>query len=475
MRNLFYYLVLSFIILGSCKEGDEKQRLAQDQSPGLKPNVLFIAIDDMNDWTSLFDSENPIKVPTLEKLAKRGAFFTKAYCSSPACNPSRTSIMTGTRPHKTGVYGNNSDWRSALPESTTLQKLFMNNGYYVAGAGKIFHHKKDWAFHDNASFNEFLLMEIDKPYPPSKINGIEWFGSIRTDWGPWPEHLEETADYKTSSYAIQFLQETHHQPFFLNVGIYKPHSPWFVPEEFFTPYPKSKLEMPLLNESDVNDLPPGANTLMKGKKWFWNGMVRAQKENPESYREFVQAYQASATFADKMLSRVIEALDASPYANNTVIIVWSDHGFHLGEKEHIEKFALWEKSTHVPYIIIAPGQIAPGTVVEDPVDLTSIYPTLAALCNVQTPAVEGISLLPYLQNSTEDLPPALMTYMKGNHAVRTKRWRYIQYQDGSAELYDHHNDPNEWQNLAGEPQYSKIIEELKRHLPAHNAEQVEDM
>ena len=163
-----------------------------------KPNVLFITIDDMNDWTTVFDKNNPIKIPNIEKLADRGVFFSKAYCSSAACNPSRASVMTGTRPHKTGIYGNKSDWRGALPKIKTMQRHFKENGYFVCGSGKVFHHHKDWAYHDNASFHDYLMMSINEPYPEEKLNGLEWYGSRNTDWGAWPDDIKKTADYRTA-------------------------------------------------------------------------------------------------------------------------------------------------------------------------------------------------------------------------------------------------------------------------------------
>lgn len=441
-----------------------------------RPNILFIAVDDMNDWTSVFDPQNPIKVPNIEKLAGQGAFFKRAYCSSAACNPSRASIMTGTRPHKTGIYGNASDWRSALPEVKTLQRFFKDQGYYVGGAGKIFHHHRDWAYHDNASFHEFLMMQINEPYPTQKLNGLEEYGSKNTDWGPWPERIEETADYRTAEYATEFLQRKHLQPFFLNVGIYKPHSPFFAPPEYFAAYPKDQLVMPALNTEDWNDLPSGAAQLMDKKKWFWNGMMKAQEKYPDAWKDYVRAYQACAGFADAMIGKVIAALDASPYKDNTIIVLWSDHGFHLGEKDHFEKFALWEKTNHVPYIIIAPGVTSPGMVLEQPVDLTTLYPTLVDLCGFETPnTLDGFSLVPLLKEPQLTLPPALMTYGKGNHALRTERWRYIRYKDGSEELYDHKQDPNEWTNLAGEKKYRDLMDEFAAQLPTKNAEQVPDL
>ena len=441
-----------------------------------RPNVLLITIDDMNDWISLFDPDNPIQTPCIEKLAERGTFFSRAYCSSPACNPSRASVWTGTRPHKTGIYGNSSDWRNALPEVKPLQRYFKDNGYFVCGTGKVFHHHLDWAFHDNASFNEYLMMSINEPYPDQKLNGLEWYGSRNTDWGVWPDTIVLTADYRSAEYAIQKLEQKHDRPFFLNVGIYKPHSPFFAPKEFFDCYPDSLVELPRSYSEDMDDLPAGALQLVKSTGWFWDGMEKAVEEKPDAYRDYVRAYQACASFADEMIAKVLEALNDSPYKENTIVILWSDHGFHLGEKEHFEKFALWEKSTHIPFIIVAPGLTTPGSRIDKPVDMTAIYPTLSELCGLEIPdQVDGISLVPLLKDSCLEYPPALMTYMKGNHAIRSERWRYIQYADGTQELYDHQNDPDEWYNLANEEEYKEVIEELKQYIPDENAEQVPDL
>jgi len=441
-----------------------------------KPNILFITIDDMNDWTTVFDKNNPIQIPNIEKLAERGVFFPRAYCSSPACNPSRASVMTGTRPHKTGIYGNSSDWRGALPKIKTIQRYFKENGYFVCGSGKIFHHHKDWAFHDNASFDEYLMISINEPYPDKKLNGLGWYGSRNTDWGAWPEDIKKTADYRTAQYAIQKLNQKFDQPFFLNIGIYKPHSPFFAPQEFFDKYPSNNMVMPQIPEDDMDDLPEGAKNLLKPTGWFWNGMIKAQKQNSNAYKDYVQAYQACASFADEMIGKIISALDKSPYKDNTIIVLWSDHGFHLGEKEHFEKFALWEKTTHIPFIIIAPGLTKPNTIIEKPVDMTTIYPTLCELCGLEIPDyADGISLVSLLKDKTTEIPPALMTYMKGNHAIRTERWRYIQYADGTEELYDHKNDPNEWNNVALKEENKKVIEKLKKYIPKENADQVPDL
>ncbi|WP_346237062.1 sulfatase [Niabella insulamsoli] len=441
-----------------------------------KPNILFITIDDMNDWTTLFDPDHPIKTPHIQSLARRGAFFSHAYASSPACNPSRASVLTGTRPHKTGVYGNSSDWRRALPGAKTIQQYFKQNGYFVCGAGKIFHHHNDWAFHDNASFDEYLMMAINEPYPEKKLNGLPAYGSRNTDWGAWPEDISQTADFRTVDYAIQKINQKHDRPFFLNVGIYKPHSPFFAPKEFFEKYPRERLKMPELIKDDVQDLPPGAQTLLAPTDWFWQGMMQAKTTYPNAYADYVRAYQACAGFADEMIGKLIDALDKSQYKDNTIIVLWSDHGFHLGEKQHFEKFALWEKSTHIPFVIVAPGLTKPNAVIRTPVDMTVVYPTLCELAGLPIPQqADGFSVMPLLKNNPMTTPPALMTYMKGNHALRTERWRYIQYADGSEELYDHQIDPLETKNLADEPEWEKVIVAFRKDIPVSNAEQVADL
>ncbi len=444
-----------------------------------KPNVLFIAVDDLNDWITLFNNRNPIRTPHLERLASKGVFFTHAYCSSPACNPSRASLLTGTRPHKTGVYGNKSDWRKALPDAETIQQYFMKHGYYSAGAGKIFHHHWDGAFHDTASFDDFLPMPDgypDSPIPAKKLNGFEWYGSKNTDWGAWPLEEEDALDYKTASYAVDFLGKAHEKPFILSVGIFRPHMPGYSPSRYREQYPVEGAVMPEVKADDWDDLPSGAVKLMQPSRWFWQGLERAMGEDPEAWADMVTSYQAAASFADAQIGRVLDALENSAHAANTIIVLWSDHGYHVGEKQHMEKFALWEKTTHIPFIIVAPGQVTPGTKVHAPVDLTTVYPTLIDLCGLEKKDdLDGVSLLPLLQDVDIPFPPALMTYLQGNHAVRTERWRYIQYADGTEELYDHTKDPHEWHNLVDDDQYARTLDSLKNFVPQQSATAVADM
>ena len=345
-----------------------------------RPDVLLFVVDDLNDWISALDKNAPVKTPHLERLADRGALFTRAYCASPACNPSRAAAFTGLRPSTTGVYGNRSDWRRASPRRRTLMRQFMAAGYETRGAGKIFHHHLDGAFHDDASFHEFQPMR-PKLYPAKKLNGAPEYGSRNTDWGAWPPRAEDAIDFHTASYCVQALSEPRgERPLFLACGIFKPHSPFFAPPAFHEPY--RNVPLPARKWDDWTDLPSGAAALMDGTKWFWRGMTQVEGRIAGSYQAFVRSYAACVAFADAQIGRVLAALDKSPRRDKTIIALWSDHGFHLGEKDHIEKFALWEKSTRIPFMVAAPGVVRPGSRCDRPIDMTALYPTLLELCGL---------------------------------------------------------------------------------------------
>jgi len=452
-----------------------------ESSEEARPNVLFIAVDDMNDWITLLDPEAPIRTPNLTRLAERGVVFTRAYCASPACNPSRVAVLTGKRPSTTGVYGNRSDWRGAMPDAVTLMQHFMAHGYRTEGAGKIFHHHGGGAFHDERSFHRFLLMPDppDAPMPAAKLNGLDWYGSPNTDWGPWPGDEAEHVDVRTVDCCVARLNEKRddRRPFFLAAGIFRPHMPFFAPPRYFAGYPIEEVVMPEVKDDDLEDVPAGGQRLLGAKKWFFEGMMKAERQSPGTWREAVRAYQACVTFADAQIGRLLDALDASPCCDNTIVVLWSDHGYHLGEKRHWEKFALWEKTTHVPYIIVAPGVAKAGGRCERPVDLTSVYPTLIELCRLAPRHdLDGVSLVPLLKDpGAECETPAVMTYQRGNHAVRSPRWRYIRYADGTEELYDHDADPHEWHNVADDPRHAGVLRDHRKWVPERNAEQVPDL
>ena len=439
------------------------------------PDVLFIVVDDMNDWISVLDADAPIKTPNLSRLARRGMLFTRAYCVSPACNPSRAAALTGRRPSATGVYGNKSDWRGAMPDRLTIMQRFGAAGYRVRGSGKIFHHQLNGGFHDAGSFDDFQHMRPQQ-YPAKKLNAASRYGSRNTDWGRWPARVEDTIDHHTASYCVKALSETGAGgPLFLACGIYKPHSPFFAPGSYHDPY--REIGLPIRKPDDWSDLPAGADSLLSSKKWFWQGMMKVEQQQKGSYREFIRAYAACAAFADAQIGRVLDALDRSPRRDNTIVVLWSDHGFHLGEKDHIEKFALWEKSCHIPFIVVAPGVTRPGARCDRSVDMSVLYPTLLDLCGLPGDTkCDGESIVPLLRDPTKKWArPALTTYMRGNHAVRSERWRYIRYADGGEELYDHENDPNEWDNIAGDKRFAAVIASHRRWLPKNEAGQVPDL
>ena len=431
------------------------------------PNVLFIAIDDMNDWTTLFDKDNPIKTPNLERLAGRGVFFSKAFCSTPACNPSRTAIMTGLHATTSGVYGNRDPWRKILPNAVTLPQYFERHGYASRGAGKIFHHgaagKSD---PDNPDFQNFFPM-LRARGPKPNYNGYST-GPLSKTYYDWGEHTQKMIDLDMVEWVENVMDQRWDCPMFLAAGIFKPHLPFYAPPDTFRKYPFDKTKLPPMPANDLDDVPPAAVKKAHTEFFLYQNTTAQPQNSPGSLKRMVQCYQASADFADQMVGRLIDKLDASGRADNTIIVLWADHGYHLGDKESCVKFTLWEKANHVPLIIVAPGITRPGTRCDKPVGLLDIYPTLVELAGLPAkPDNDGRSLVPLLKDPKRKWPHMpVMTMGKGNHAVRSDRWRYIRYADGSEELYDHSNDPWEWKNLAGKPKYEGIIEQHRKHLPA---------
>jgi len=431
-----------------------------------KPNVLFIAIDDMNDWTTVFDKDNPIKTPNLERLAKRGVFFSKAFCSTPACNPSRTAILTGLHATTSGVYGNRDPWRKILPDAVTLPQYFERHGYATKGAGKIFHHggsgKSD---PNNPDFQKFFPM-LPARGPKPNYNGYRT-GPLSKTYYDWGEHTRKMIDLDMVEWVENVMDQQWDEPMFLAAGIFKPHLPFYAPPATFEKYPFDETSMPSMPENDLDDVSPAAVKMAHREFFIYQNTTKKPVNSPSSLKKMVQCYQASADFADQMVGRLIDKLDASGRADNTIIVLWADHGYHLGDKESCVKFTLWEKANHVPFIIVAPGVAKPGTRCDKPVSLLDIYPTLAELAGLPPKADnDGNSLVPLLKDPKRKWPHfPVMTMGRGNHAVRSDRWRYIRYADGSEELYDHSNDPWEWTNLARKPGYKDIIERHRKYLP----------
>jgi arylsulfatase A-like enzyme len=434
---------------------------AQD---GKKPNVLFVAVDDLNDWIHCLGGHPDCKTPNIDRLANRGVLFTKAYCSAPACNPSRASLLTGVRPSTSGVYLNSQPWKPAMPDVITMPKLFREHGYHVVGGGKIYHD----SFKDGeTAWHEYVSRTKDPVPPNTPVNGIP--NTAHFDWGAMDVADEDMDDYKIVEWAKDYLSQDHDKPFFLACGLFRPHLPWYVPRKYHEMFPPDQVTLPNVKEDDLEDVPQA------GKKMANPGKDHKHVTEANQWRQAVSGYLASIAFADTMIGRLLDGLEQSQYADNTIIVFWGDHGWHLGEKLHWRKFALWEEATRCPLIISVPHSQHNGERCNRTVTLLDVYPTLTALCGLDNPdTVEGNDLTPLLNDpETEWKYPSLTTEGRNNHSIRSERWRYIRYADGSEELYDHENDEMEWKNLAGDKQYASVIKELAAWLPKINAPDAE--
>ena len=442
-----------------------------------KPDILFIAIDDMNSWTTLFDQDNPIQTPNLKRLAERGTFFNRAYCNAPICNPSRTSILLGKEPYHTGVYHNKDDWQKLQPNATTLPRYFLNHGYATRSAGKIYHHGRHSTRDKQALGCEEFVGHNRSRRVLSNLNGYEGQTALATfsfDWGIYPDR-DNMGDLRTVKKIQEYYANApEDRPLFVAAGIFRPHLPFYAPADTFEQYPEEKLVMPKysLDEKDLEDIPlPGVAMTME-QQFIYNHVMTAPRDSVGGIRHKVRSYQAAASFADEMVGKLLDILDASGRADNTIIVLWSDHGYHLGDKGICVKFTLWEKGTHVPLIVVAPGVGKPGQVCQRPVNLMDIYPTLVELAGLPRKGdLDGNSLVPLLKNTSLEWRPAITTMYRGNHAVRNDRFRYIRYFDGSEELYDHgmpgQSDPDPWEedNLADNPEYDDVKQQLAARMP----------
>lgn len=429
--------------------------LAQEKTPP-RPNVLFIAVDDLNHWVGYLGRNKQTKTPHIDNLAARGTAFTRSYCAAPVCNPSRAALMSGLRPSTSSVYDNGIRFEPRIPTEITLTTQFRKAGYKVYGAGKIYHNN----VHRAAEWDDYVT-----PTGGAKIKVAgEPIMAGKFDITPLTCDDAAMPDYQAVSYAIEKLGEKHEQPFFLAVGLHKPHLPWNVPQKYYDLHPLDQIELPPHQKDDLSDVPAAGVKMAKA-----SGDHEAIT-NSDSWKQAIQAYLASTSFCDAQIGRLLGAFDKSPHKENTIIVFWGDHGWHLGEKEHWRKFALWEEATRMPLIWVVPGVTKPGTVSERTVDLMSLYPTLCELASIPTPKhVEGVSIQKLLANpNAEWATPALTTHGFQNHAVRSERWRYIRYADGSEELYDHTSDPYEWKNVASDPAHAEVKKQLAASLPKQN-------
>jgi arylsulfatase A-like enzyme len=461
---------------------------ANDDRPA--PNVLFVCVDDMNDWVGCLEGcPGQVHTPHIDTLAARGMLFTNAHCAAPVCNPSRTAILTGRQPTSTGIYDNGRWWKPVLPDVVTLPMCFREAGYRVAGGGKVFHHTP--GFNPPDQWDSYFLQVFDAPWhrpgpnDALPVKGLHWpegfplngLHNVRTgkrppanpkefDWGPFQKPDREMGDGQMVEWAKQFLRQEHERPFFLAAGIFRPHLPWYVPEKYFEMYPLDEIVLPEVPADDLDDIPSAGR-----KMAAYRGDEFLYVKNNGRWKEAVQAYLASISFADALVGELLHTLDRSPHAENTIVVLWSDHGWHLGEKHHWHKFTLWDEATRVPLIITAPGITTPGSETAQPVGLIDLYPTLTELCGVTPPdRLDGVSLVPLLKHpAAKSQRPALTTHGRGNHGVRSEHWRYIRFADGSEELYDHRVDPHEWKNLADVPEHAAVKQGLAGRIPSQES------
>ena len=435
-----------------------------------RPNVLFIAIDDLNDWVGCLGGHPQVKTPHMDSVAKKGTVFLNAHCQSPLCNPSRASILTGLRPSTTGVYGLNPWFRTVkkYAKHVTLPQHLSANGYFTVTCGKIYHdaYPPPAGRKNGVEFDVYGYKGGFQPRPKKRFANPPAKTPLM-DWGVFPERDEQQDDWKVADYAINQLKNMpKDRPFFLSVGFRHPHVPLYATQKWFDLYPKDKVKLPPVKADDRDDTPRFS--------WYLHWKLPEPRlkwtKEANEWVPMVRAYLASVSFTDSQIGRVLAALEENGYAENTIVIIWSDHGYHLGEKLITGKNTLWDRSTRVPLIFAGPG-IAENARCTQPAELLDVFPTLIDLCKLPARKdLDGHSLLPQLKDAKTKRPwPAITTHGPNNHGIRSENWRYIRYADGSEELYDMKKDPNEWFNLAKNTEFQAKKKELAKWLPKINA------
>jgi len=470
-----------------------------------RANVLFIAVDDLNDWVGCLGGHPQAKTPNIDRLAARGMLFTNAHCAAPACNPSRAAIFSGRMPYHNGVWSNKSArLLRQHPDLLVLPRAFSKAGYATLGTGKLMHSSSanktlfDQSFNPEQRWSPFTREQVrytDEELPTKgtdnarhvvRMEGrdpivlpLNRMPSDRNpditegesfDWGPLDVPDSAMGDAQITDWAIERLKEGFSgKPLFLGVGFYRPHIPLFAPARYFERFTSSDVKLPPIKDDDLDDLSEVA------KRWALEPITAGRHTTVVRHKQWqaaVAAYLACVSFVDFHVGRLLDTLDASPYADNTVIVLWSDHGWHLGEKQHWGKWTGWERSTRVPLIVVPPRNrgadfAKAGSRCDQPVSLIDLYPMLAELCDVPAPAgLDGQSLVPLLREPSQATGRTVITvFDPGNVTLRTDRWRYVRYPDGSEELYDHQEDPNEWNNLVGDPKHTALIRDFRKRIP----------
>ena len=453
--------------LGGCVgayASGQRQPSARERSPNTtdpprKRNVLFIVVDDLNNSLGCY-GHPVVKSPNIDRLAARGMRFDRAYCQFPVCNPSRSSLLTGLRPDSTGVLENRTPFRSKLPNAVTLPQLFRQNGYFTARAGKVFHSPgkmddpKAWDLTSDPRGTPLGGKGEGRNLTGGRVAWCRWLAAEGGD--------EDQADGQIAVEAVRLLEQNRDQPFFIAVGFHKPHDPFVAPKRYFDLYPLERLSPP---KEPADRSPELRLAIASGWKAEFDRFTDQER------REFMCAYDAGISFMDAQVGKVITALDRLALSDNTVIVFFGDHGYHLGERGWWNKNTLFELSARAPLIFVTPDMKAAGKNCARIVEFVDIYPTLADLCGLPVAAnLEGTSFRPLLDEPNLSWKQAAFTQVQrgkiAGRSVCTERWRYMEWDEGrqGVELYDHENDPGEYRNLASDPRHAALVEKLKQLL-----------
>lgn len=472
-NNLF---LLSGSLLSTAMIANVDSASAKSAKEAERPNILMISVDDLNDWATCLSGKSWVKTPNIDRLAEMGILFTNAHCVAPLSGPSRAAIFSGMLPSNSGNYFQIADTNIKKSNEKSAQITFLpeylaNNGYKTMGVGKIFHQGDRMGlfqefnpiFHEMA-FGPYLPNRRKAKYDPEKFYKG---GKTSTDWSPIDIENEEMHDYKAATWAIDRLNENHEDPFLLSVGFVRPHVPWYVPQEWFDLFDINDMVTPPYKADDLDDVPQISRDLhdmpmMPQTEWLI--------ESGE-WKHMIHAYVACMAFMDAQVGRVLDALEKSEYADNTIIVLWSDHGYHLGEKGRTCKHSLWQRATHVPFIV-AGLDIERGQRCDAPITTLDIYPTLLDVCDMPANKLnDGNSIVPLIDNVDSKWGNAAITqYGLGNNSIYYGDYHYIQYSDGESELYNVKSDPNEWDNITADPQYKSVKAKMKKFLPKSYAD-----
>jgi arylsulfatase A-like enzyme len=521
MRYAAIILFFSSLIIGGCdsvKTGDKVDK---------KPNVVFIICDDLNDYSGPFQGHEQVKTPNIDKLAKSGVSFINAQSNVPVCSPSRNSLFTGVYPHHSKDFGWTKHFQQpTLKHNKTMMEYFAENGYHVMGSGKLLHVNKkeywdEWGVNINnygpLAFNGIEpvghpsvpepyrnIGPIDGSFAPlsdvptfhdsiSKGNKTGWlYTRGKSDFLDYTDedHRDLLPDEMHAQWAAKRIKEmdasADEKPFFMGIGFVRPHTPLYAPQRFFDMFPIDEIELSMIKEGDAidtyyKDIYPAD---IKGLRYYRTLKESYGGDAEMGLKHFLQAYLACVAFVDEQIGTVVDAVNNSKFKDNTIIVLTSDHGWQMGEKDYLFKNSPWEESTRIPLIIKSP-QAKSNAEVEHPVSLIDLFPTLNDLCdlsgdnrkNASGGVMGGHSLKTFLNDPSSDTwagPNGALSMvgvglnkdkvMKQTYSYRTKDWRYIRYMDGREELYDHRSDPYEWDNLAENENYSSKKDELKNEM-----------